>query len=74
MRSISIPYRALAASCSDNSHSNTLHTMKYKIYYKPKGDDLCSVWTEASSKEEAINKVKREYWDIERIIDVQILR
>lgn len=42
--------------------------MDWKIYYKPKGDDLASVWVSADSREEAIQKVKREYWDVEEII------
>lgn len=42
--------------------------MDWKIYYKPKGDDLASVWVSANSREEAIQKVKREYWDAEEII------
>lgn len=40
------------------------------IYYKPKGDDLAKVWVTAKSRKEAVEKVKREYWDIEEIIDV----
>lgn len=42
--------------------------MDWKIYYKPKGDDLTSVWVSADSREEAIQKVKCEYWDVEEII------
>ena len=42
--------------------------MDWKVYYKPKGDDLAKVWVEAKSREEAIQKAKREYWDIEEII------
>lgn len=42
--------------------------MDWKIYYKPKGDDLASVWVSADSREEAIQKTKHEYWDIEEII------
>ena len=41
--------------------------MDWKVYYKPKGDDLAKVWVSANSREEA-KKVKREYWDIEEII------
>ena len=36
--------------------------MDWKIYYKPKGDDLASVWVSADSSEEAIQKAKHEYW------------
>ena len=42
--------------------------MDWKIYYKPKGDDLASVWVSADSREEAIQKAKHEYCDIEEII------
>lgn len=43
--------------------------MDWKVYYKPKGDDLAKVWVTANSREEAIRKVRSEYWDIEEIID-----
>ncbi|MBP5152747.1 MAG: hypothetical protein ILP13_07540 [Lachnospiraceae bacterium] len=45
---------------------------KYYITYKSSMDhDCCTVWTEARSKEEAIQDVKSEYWDIEEIIKVR---
>ena len=43
--------------------------MDWKVYYKPKGNDLAKVWVTANSREEAIRKVRSEYWDIEEIID-----
>ena len=44
---------------------------KYYVVYKSSTDhDCCTVWTEAWSKEDAIDEVKHEYWDIESIIDV----
>ena len=41
---------------------------KFIIKYIDKSDDLSSVWVNASSKEEAKSKAKREYWDIKEII------
>lgn len=31
-------------------------------------EDSCNVWVEAETKEEAEEKVRQEYWDVERII------
>jgi len=43
---------------------------KFKVVYESNTDhDCCSVWTYANSREEAIDNVKSEYWDIERIIE-----
>lgn len=48
--------------------------MKYKItYISSNDDDCCSVWTEASSPEEAKSYVRSEYWDIKEIIEVRKL-
>lgn len=45
--------------------------MKYKVTYESSQDhDCCSVWTEARNKQEAIENVKSEYWDVEEIISV----
>ena len=41
---------------------------KYTVKYLTKDGDLCSVWTSAASKEEAIANIKREYWDINKIV------
>ena len=44
---------------------------RYYVVYKSSSDhDCCTVWTEARSKEDAIDNVRGEYWDIESIIDV----
>lgn len=40
----------------------------WKIYYKDKFGDTSKCWTEANTREEAIAKIEREYWDIENII------
>lgn len=40
----------------------------YVTYISSSDHDSCTVWTEANSKEEAINNIKNEYWDIERIV------
>lgn len=43
---------------------------KYNIDYIDNTGDLCHVWTEASSKSDAIDYVKGEYWNVKEIIDV----
>lgn len=43
---------------------------KFYVDYIDSDDDLCHIWVEANSKEEAIREAKREYWDIKNIIDV----
>ncbi len=44
--------------------------VKYYVTYTSSIDhDCCTVWTEANSKQEAIDDVRSEYWDIEEIID-----
>ena len=42
----------------------------YIDYISSSDHDCCTVWTEARSKEEAIEDVKSEYWDIEEIIEI----
>lgn len=45
---------------------------KYYVTYRSSTDhDCCTVWTNAHSKQDAINDVKSEYWDVESIIDVE---
>ena len=46
--------------------------MRYKVTYIPTYDpeDICKIWVEASSKDEAIREAKSEYWDIKDIISV----
>lgn len=41
---------------------------KWIVCYADKSGDTSKVWTEAYSKEDAINDVKSEYWDIDEII------
>lgn len=36
---------------------------KYYVTYLDKEDDCITVWTMASSKQEAIEKVKGEHWE-----------
>lgn len=43
---------------------------KYYIDYTDKEGDLCHVWVNADSKQDAESKVKREYWDIDEIISI----
>lgn len=45
--------------------------MKYYIDYTDREGDLCHVWIEANSKEQAIERAEDEYWDIEKIINVR---
>ena len=42
---------------------------KYYVTYLDKEDDYSTVWTMASSEQEAIENVKDEYWDVKRVID-----
>lgn len=42
---------------------------KYYVSYLDKGDDYSTVWTMASSKQEAIENVKDEYWDVKQVVD-----
>lgn len=45
---------------------------KYHVIYESSIDhDCCTVWTEANSKEDAINDVMFDYWDVDSIIEVQ---
>ncbi len=44
--------------------------MKFNVDYIDKSEDLCHVWVEAESKEDAIQEVKHEYWDVKEIIQV----
>lgn len=43
---------------------------RFYVDYSDKGGDLCHAWVFADSKQDAINQVKREYWDIDEIISV----
>lgn len=43
---------------------------KWYVDYMDKGGDLCHVWVEADSKDDAISQVRSEYWDIDEIISV----
>jgi len=44
--------------------------MKFYVDYEDKGGDLCHVWVEADSSNEAESQVRDEYWDIERVISI----
>jgi hypothetical protein len=44
--------------------------MKFYVDYLDRSGDYCHVWINADSKQEAISNVKREYWDIDQIVDV----
>ena len=40
---------------------------RYKIYYTTLEGDFTSVWLEAFSEDDARERLKREYWDVQRI-------
>lgn len=42
----------------------------YIVKYTTTDGDLCSVWVEANSIEDAKAKARSEYWDIEGILMV----
>ncbi|MBO7617312.1 MAG: hypothetical protein J6T22_09360 [Bacteroidales bacterium] len=43
---------------------------KYYIDYRDKGGELCHVWCEADSPEDAERFVRSEYWDVDEIINI----
>lgn len=45
---------------------------KYYIDYMDKSGDLCHVWVNADSKQDAENQVRSEYWDIDHIISIHL--
>jgi len=40
-------------------------------YISTEDDDVCSVWTNAETREEAVEKIKRENWDVGMIACVE---
>lgn len=42
---------------------------RWYITYRSSDNDISRIWLTATSKEQAISEAKREYWDIEEIID-----
>lgn len=44
---------------------------KYQICYTTLEGDYSKVWIEAFSEDDARDKLKREYWDVERIDMIQ---
>ncbi len=43
----------------------------YIDYISSSDHDVCHVWCEANSADEARSEVESEYWDIEEIISVR---
>lgn len=43
---------------------------KYEVKYVDKHDDLCTIWVNADSTDEARMSAKSEYWDIKEILMV----
>lgn len=46
---------------------------KWKICYREKAGDIANVWVYAETRDEAKREAKREYWDIDYIIEVRPL-
>lgn len=44
---------------------------KYTVHYYDNSGDYCHVWVMARNKEHAIDQVRDEYWDIQKIIEVE---
>jgi hypothetical protein len=44
--------------------------MKFYVDYLDESGDYCHVWVDADSMDDAINQAKREYWDIDTIVNV----
>lgn len=44
--------------------------MTYFVSYLDKEDDLCPVHVEAFDKKDAELQVRREYWDVNEIIEI----
>lgn len=44
---------------------------RFHIDYIDKSGDLCHVWVNAASKQDANIQAKHEYWDIQEIINVK---
>lgn len=43
---------------------------KYYIDYTAKDGDLCHIWTMADSKQDAIDYLMSEYWNVGEVIQV----
>lgn len=44
---------------------------QFIVKYNSTRGDLCSVWINAESREDAMRKVILEYWDIKDIVMIQ---
>lgn len=42
---------------------------KWKVTYRDESGDITSVWCKANTKNDAIDYVKDEYWDVEDIVE-----
>lgn len=47
---------------------------KYKVWYRTEDGDCSKAWTYANDKNDAKERIKREYWDVENIIDVEEMK
>ena len=45
----------------------------YVTYSYKSGDDydICTVWVNATDRQDAIDQVRDEYWDVEDIVEVR---
>jgi len=57
------PKKLLPVNCGE--------PLTYYVDYEDKDGDLCHVWVEATSVEDAENQVRHEYWDVNEIINVK---
>lgn len=44
----------------------------YITYISAADGESCTVWTEANSKEEAIDNIMSEYWDVDEIVSTRV--
>ena len=45
--------------------------IKYRIYYLTSNGEMRQTWVNAYSKEDVIEKLKENYWDIDTVINIK---
>jgi hypothetical protein len=43
---------------------------RWYVWYRDYSDELCKVWTDAETKEDAKDNVRRD-WSVKRFVDIQ---